>query len=203
MTLFGDEHVQRYEQTDGAEGYDWLNGTTILIVTTKGRKSGETRKHALIYRDWKDDYLIVASKGVDDAVPGLVDLVTGDRLDLRADAVLGAEVQHLLGLADTADHRAGPPAAHRDQRERRHLERLGRRAHADERSVAAQQRQVLLHRQRRRHRIHDQVEGAGQRLERRAVAGRVVVVGAQALAVVLLGQRLRQHRDLGAHGAGD
>jgi len=54
MTLFGDEHVARYEATDGAEGYEWRNGTVILILTTQGRKSGETRKHALIYREWDD-----------------------------------------------------------------------------------------------------------------------------------------------------
>jgi deazaflavin-dependent oxidoreductase (nitroreductase family) len=69
MTLFGDEHVQKYEATDGAEGYEWRNGTTILVLTTKGRKSGEVRKHALIYRDWDDKYLIVASKGGADAPP--------------------------------------------------------------------------------------------------------------------------------------
>ena len=27
--LFGKEHVRRYQQTDGAEGYVWANGTTI------------------------------------------------------------------------------------------------------------------------------------------------------------------------------
>jgi hypothetical protein len=31
--LFGDEHVQRYRETDGAEGHDW-QGTTVLILTT-------------------------------------------------------------------------------------------------------------------------------------------------------------------------
>lgn len=69
MTLFGDDHVHRYESTDGAEGYEWRNGTSILVLTTKGRKSGEERKHALIYRDWEDVYLIVASKGGADAPP--------------------------------------------------------------------------------------------------------------------------------------
>jgi deazaflavin-dependent oxidoreductase (nitroreductase family) len=62
-TLYGDEHVDRYLATDGEEGYDWVNGTTILILFTKGRKSGEERRHALIYRDYDDKYLIVASKG--------------------------------------------------------------------------------------------------------------------------------------------
>src|ERR1700712_119141 len=69
MTLFGDEHVQRYEETDGAEGYEWRNGTIILVLTTTGRKSGQERKHALIYREWDDKYLIVASKGGADAPP--------------------------------------------------------------------------------------------------------------------------------------
>ncbi len=61
--LFGDEHVARYLETDGAEGYDWLNGTSILILFTKGRKSGDERRHALIYREYGDDYLVVASRG--------------------------------------------------------------------------------------------------------------------------------------------
>jgi deazaflavin-dependent oxidoreductase (nitroreductase family) len=60
--LFGDEHVKRYEETDGAEGHEW-QGTTALILTTTGRKSGQPRKSALIYQKFGDDYLIVASKG--------------------------------------------------------------------------------------------------------------------------------------------
>ncbi|MFN2519161.1 MAG: nitroreductase family deazaflavin-dependent oxidoreductase [Jatrophihabitantaceae bacterium] len=63
MTLYGQEHVERYEATDGAEGYDWRNGTTILILGTRGRKSGEPRKNALIFRPHGRAYLVVASKG--------------------------------------------------------------------------------------------------------------------------------------------
>jgi deazaflavin-dependent oxidoreductase (nitroreductase family) len=62
MALFGQEHVDRYEATDGAEGHEW-RGTTTLILTTKGRKSGETRKNPLIYQEHDGDYLVVASKG--------------------------------------------------------------------------------------------------------------------------------------------
>ena len=43
MTLHGQEHIERYVATDGAEGYDWREGTTILILTTTGRRSGEPR----------------------------------------------------------------------------------------------------------------------------------------------------------------
>jgi deazaflavin-dependent oxidoreductase (nitroreductase family) len=62
LSLFGDAHVARYEATDGAEGHIW-NGAPILVLTTKGAKSGETRKHALIYGQDGDRYLIVGSVG--------------------------------------------------------------------------------------------------------------------------------------------
>ena len=61
--LFGDAHVQRYQETGGEEGYIWQRGSEILLLTTKGRKSGEERTHALIFREVDGDYVLVASKG--------------------------------------------------------------------------------------------------------------------------------------------
>lgn len=61
--LSGQEHVDRYRATDGAEGYDWKKGTTCLILTTTGRKTGEVRDNALIFRDDDGRAVIVASKG--------------------------------------------------------------------------------------------------------------------------------------------
>jgi deazaflavin-dependent oxidoreductase (nitroreductase family) len=62
--LYGAEHVERYEATDGAEGYDWGDhGAHILILTTIGRKSGEERKNPLIFREVDGGYAIVSSKG--------------------------------------------------------------------------------------------------------------------------------------------
>jgi deazaflavin-dependent oxidoreductase (nitroreductase family) len=60
--LFGQEHVRRYLQTDGAEGHDW-QGTTVLILTTTGRRSGEPRSTPLIYGKHGGDHVVVASKG--------------------------------------------------------------------------------------------------------------------------------------------
>jgi len=60
--LFGEEHVKRYQETDGAEGHEW-RGTTILLLTTTGRRSGEERTTPLIYQTHGDDYVVVASKG--------------------------------------------------------------------------------------------------------------------------------------------
>ncbi|WP_034268377.1 nitroreductase family deazaflavin-dependent oxidoreductase [Haloechinothrix halophila] len=61
--LFGDEHVRRYEETDGEEGHIWLNGVPCLVLTTTGRKTGKERKFALIYQEHDGDYVVVASKG--------------------------------------------------------------------------------------------------------------------------------------------
>jgi deazaflavin-dependent oxidoreductase (nitroreductase family) len=67
--LFGQEHVDRYRETDGEEGYSWQRGTTILLLTTTGRKSGTERTTPLIFTQHGDDYLIVASKGGTDEPP--------------------------------------------------------------------------------------------------------------------------------------
>jgi deazaflavin-dependent oxidoreductase (nitroreductase family) len=64
IDLHGDPHVARYLETDGEDGYHWRNDTTILVLFTKGRKSGEQRTHALIFRPYGDRaYTVVASKG--------------------------------------------------------------------------------------------------------------------------------------------
>jgi deazaflavin-dependent oxidoreductase (nitroreductase family) len=60
--LFGQEHVDRYRETDGEKGHDW-QGTTVLLLTTTGRNSGAKRTTPLIYQRHADDYLLVASNG--------------------------------------------------------------------------------------------------------------------------------------------
>jgi len=69
FSLFGDEHVRQYETSGGRIGHDW-NGTSVLILRTRGRKSGATRKFPLIYgRDGKS-YVVVASRGGSPEHPG-------------------------------------------------------------------------------------------------------------------------------------
>jgi deazaflavin-dependent oxidoreductase (nitroreductase family) len=92
--LFGEEHVRRYRETDGEEGHEWEQGTSILLLSTTGRKSGEQRTTPLIYGRSGDDYLVVASKGGADEPPAwYVNLeadpevevqVKGDRFRARA-----------------------------------------------------------------------------------------------------------------------
>jgi deazaflavin-dependent oxidoreductase (nitroreductase family) len=67
--LFGQEHVERYRETDGAEGHEW-QGTRVLLLTTTGRKSGEARTTPLIYAPAGENaYTVIASKGGADEPP--------------------------------------------------------------------------------------------------------------------------------------
>jgi deazaflavin-dependent oxidoreductase (nitroreductase family) len=67
--LHGKEHVRNYRETDGEYGHDWRKGSSTLLLTTTGRRSGEPRTSALIYGRSGDDYLVVASKGGADEPP--------------------------------------------------------------------------------------------------------------------------------------
>lgn len=102
--LFGQEHVDRYVATDGEEGHDW-QGTTVLILTTKGRRSGEQRSTPLIYGSHGDDHVVVASKGGADeppawylnleADPEITVQVKGDRFPARARTATAKEKPEL------------------------------------------------------------------------------------------------------------
>ncbi|GAA5066425.1 deazaflavin-dependent oxidoreductase (nitroreductase family) [Thermocatellispora tengchongensis] len=83
--LFGEEHVRRYRETDGDEGHDW-QGTTTLLLTTTGRKSGKEYTTPLIYQRYGDDYLVVASKGGDPNPPDWY-------LNLQANPEVGVQVK--------------------------------------------------------------------------------------------------------------
>ena len=104
--LFGDEHVQRYRETDGEEGHTWQNGSTILLLTTKGRKTGKETTTPLIYDfDDHNNPVIVASKGGAPEHPGWylnleknpeVEVqIKGDRFSARARTTEGEEREQL------------------------------------------------------------------------------------------------------------
>jgi deazaflavin-dependent oxidoreductase (nitroreductase family) len=105
--LFGQEHVDRYVASDGAEGHDW-QGTTTLILTTTGRRSGEPRPSPLIYQEHGDAYVVVASKGGAPehpawytnllAAPEVDVQVLGDRFRARARTAAGEERAELWKL---------------------------------------------------------------------------------------------------------
>lgn len=69
FSLFGDEHVRQYEATGGRTGHDW-NGASVLILRTRGRRTGELRKSPLIYGRDGERFVIVASRGGSPEHPG-------------------------------------------------------------------------------------------------------------------------------------
>ena len=107
--LFGDEHVRRYRETDGEVGHIWRRGSKILLLTTKGRTTGEPRTTPLIYEADGDRYVIVASKGGAPEHPGWyrnltkepgVELqVKGEVFPARARTASGDERERLWNLA--------------------------------------------------------------------------------------------------------
>ncbi|QFU87525.1 nitroreductase family deazaflavin-dependent oxidoreductase [Amycolatopsis sp. YIM 10] len=100
-TLFEDEHVRRYEETDGEVGEGWENAPTTLILTTTGRRTGAARKRALVYQDYDGAYVVVASRGGADrhpdwyfnllADPDALVQVMADKFPVRARTADGAE----------------------------------------------------------------------------------------------------------------
>ena len=68
--LYGEEHVRSYRETGGELGHDWKRGTSILLLTTNGRKSDERRTTPLIYGRSGEDFVVVASNGGSDEPPG-------------------------------------------------------------------------------------------------------------------------------------
>ncbi len=82
--LFGQEHVKRYRETDGAEGHHW-RGATVLLLSTIGRRSKIQRTTPLIYFRRDDDYVVVASRGGADENPAWY-------LNLVADPVVEVQV---------------------------------------------------------------------------------------------------------------
>ena len=105
--LFGEEHVRTYRETDGERGYHW-RGTEILLLTTRGRKSGEERTTPLIHRTDDGRWVIVASRGGTPDHPGwyhnlsddpeVTIQLKGDVVPVRARSTEGDERERLWDL---------------------------------------------------------------------------------------------------------
>ncbi|MGZ4289749.1 MAG: nitroreductase family deazaflavin-dependent oxidoreductase [Gaiellaceae bacterium] len=108
--LFGAEHVRRYRETNGEVGHIWKEGSTILLLTTTGRTSGEPRTTPLIYARDGEDYIIIASQGGAPEHPGWYENLTkdpnvelqvlGDVFPARARTAEGDERERLWRVAN-------------------------------------------------------------------------------------------------------
>lgn len=94
------DHLDRYLASDGQDGHMW-NGMPTLLLTTKGRQSGESRQLPLIYGEHDGAYIVVASKGGHshhpswylnlDAEPGVELQVGAEKFAARAHTAQGDE----------------------------------------------------------------------------------------------------------------
>ena len=101
-SLLGESHIKAYRDTAGETGYLW-NGAPSLLLTAKGRKSGERRTSALIFGRDGDDYLIVASMG------GMPEHPQWYRnLVANPDAEIQVKGEHIPVVARTADNDEKP-----------------------------------------------------------------------------------------------
>ena len=94
------EHARRYIESGGRDGHIW-EGVTTLLLTTTGRRSGQSRTTPLIYGRAGDRYLVVASRGGAPTHPGWYEnlvaqpvvqvQVMADRFKARARTATAAE----------------------------------------------------------------------------------------------------------------
>jgi proline iminopeptidase len=104
-TLFGQEHVRRYQETDGEEGFEWKEGSQILLLTTTGRKTGNKTTTPLIFGMDGENPVLVASQGGAPDHPGwyknLVETpeaevqIKGEKFAVRARDAEGEERERL------------------------------------------------------------------------------------------------------------
>ncbi len=94
------QQAEKFESSGGAEA-NLLQGKPIIVLTTKGAKSGGLRKTALMRVEHEGEYAVIASKGGAPENPAwyfniraesLVELQDGDvKRDYRAHVAEGAE----------------------------------------------------------------------------------------------------------------
>ena len=105
--LVGAEHVRAYRESSGERGYHW-HGATILLLTTRGRTSGELRTTPLIYRTDDGTWVIVASRGGTPTNPSWFENLRADpeatiqvraeTIPVRAETATGEDRERLWSL---------------------------------------------------------------------------------------------------------
>lgn len=96
------EQVALYEATDGKEG-DTLEGKPVIILTTRGRKTGDVRKTPLMRVEHDGRYVVVASMGGAPQHPvWYLNLLADPHVTLQD----GAEVTDLRARTATPEERA-------------------------------------------------------------------------------------------------
>jgi len=105
------DHMRRYLDSNGADGHLWDSAPVggpgplpTLLLSTKGRRSGETQTLPLLYGKTPTGYVIIASKGGAPKHPGwYLNLV--DEPNVRL--MVGPEKLNAVARLATAEERPG------------------------------------------------------------------------------------------------
>jgi deazaflavin-dependent oxidoreductase (nitroreductase family) len=96
-------HIDEYVATDGAKGKRW-KGTDTLLLTTRGRNSGKLRRTALIYGEYGEDFVVVASKG---GAPEHPDWYLNLSANPSVSIQVGPDIYQGIARTATGDERRG------------------------------------------------------------------------------------------------
>ncbi len=96
------DHVQRYESSSGTDGGKMPNGSGVVVLTTRGRKTGKLRKSPLVRVADGDRYVVIASMGGAPRHPAwYLNLVANPNVTLQD----GASVLEMRARPAAADER--------------------------------------------------------------------------------------------------
>ena len=99
---FAAEHVRRYIASAGQDD-GWDGPKPILILYTKGRKSGVYRRHPLLMYEHHGERFVIGSKGGDDRPPAwLVNLRADPNVHVRVMAQSYAARAEVVGDVERA-----------------------------------------------------------------------------------------------------
>ena len=97
------DHVARYETSNGTDGGTMPNGSGVVVLTTRGRKTGKLRKSPLVRVADGDRYVVIASMGGAPSHPAwYLNLVANTDVQLQD----GASVLEMRARVSTGDERS-------------------------------------------------------------------------------------------------
>src|SRR5216684_1682901 len=133
---------------------------------------------------------------------GLVDVLDLDQFNVRSDAVLGAEIQHLLSFANASDGGASQTVPPKYQIEGGHWSGLLRRTHQRHGAVFFEELQVSVEVVLGGNGVQNEVEAASVLLHLRRVGGNNHFVDTQTLGVGGLFRRCAEQHHMRAESLG-
>jgi deazaflavin-dependent oxidoreductase (nitroreductase family) len=97
------EHVRLYRESGGREGHDLGGGIRCLVLTTRGRRSGELRDAPICYVEDDGHFVVAASRAGSDHHPAwYLNLVAEPEVEIQ----VGADTHSVRARTLEGDERA-------------------------------------------------------------------------------------------------